>query len=107
MKGMLAPEYVEEVLGQVEIRDIFKVSNVGTIGGGYVTSGKILRNSDVRLMRDGVVIYEGQLGSLRRFKDDVREVNQGYECGISIERFNDIKVGDIIEAYQMKEVERT
>lgn len=107
MKGMLAPEFVEEVIGQVEIRDTFKASSIGTIGGGYVTSGKIMRNSDIRLLRDGVVIYEGKLASLRRFKDDVREVNQGYECGLSIERYNDIKVGDVIEAYQMKEVERT
>jgi len=91
----------------VEIRKIFKASNVGTIGGGYVTDGKISRNSDVRVVRNGIVVYEGKLASLKRFKDDVREVTQGYECGLLIEKFNDIKEGDIIEAYRMVEVERS
>ncbi|NJP40971.1 translation initiation factor IF-2 [Oscillospiraceae bacterium HV4-5-C5C] len=106
LKGMLAPEFKEVVLGHVEIRETFKVSNVGTIGGAYVTDGKVVRNGDIRLVRNGIVIMEGKLASLRRFKDDVKEVAQGFECGISIENFNDIKVGDVIECYEMKEVER-
>jgi translation initiation factor IF-2 len=106
MKGMLEPKYREVLIGHVEVRQIFKVSGVGTVAGCYVTDGKILRNSDVRIVRDGVVIHEGELASLKRFKDDVREVAQGYECGISIEKFNDIKEGDIIEAYTMEQVER-
>ncbi len=107
MKGMLDPEYEEKVIGQVEVREIFKVSKIGTIAGSYVTDGKITRNSGVRVIRDGVVIFEGELDSLKRFKDDVREVAQGYECGITITNFNDIKVGDIIEAFVMEEIERT
>lgn len=106
MKGMLDPEYEEKVIGQVEVREIFKVSKVGTIAGSYVTDGKITRNSGVRVIRDGVVIYEGELDTLKRFKDDVKEVAQGYECGITITNFNDIKVGDIIEAFVMEEIER-
>lgn len=106
MKGMLDPEFKEHVTGHIEIRETYKVSNVGTIGGAYVTDGKVHRNSQVRLVRDGVVIHEGKLGSLRRFKDDVREVAAGYECGISLENYNDIKIGDVIEAFEMKEVER-
>ncbi len=106
MKGMLAPVYKEVVLGHAEIRETFKVSSVGTIAGGYVTDGKVVRNAKIRLLRDNVVIHEGQLASLRRFKDDVREVASGYECGFSIERYNDIKVGDVIEAFEMQEVER-
>ena len=107
MKGMLAPTIVEQVTGHVEIRETFHASSIGTIGGGYVTDGRINRNSQVRLLRDGVVIHEGRLASLRRFKDDVREVSQGYELGLSLERFNDIKIGDVVEAYVMQEVERT
>ena len=107
MKGMLAPTIVEEVTGHAEIRETFHVSSIGTIGGAYVTDGKINRNSEVRLVRDGIVIHEGKLASLRRFKDDVREVAQGYECGISLERYNDIKIGDVIEAFVMQEVQRT
>lgn len=107
MKGLLDPEFKEVVDGHVEIRQIFKASNVGTIGGGYVTDGKINRNSEVRVVRNGIVVYEGKLASLKRFKDDVREVSQGYECGILIERFNDIKEGDVIEAFRMVEIERT
>ncbi len=107
MKGMLEPTLREVVLGHAEIRRIFRVSNVGTIGGCYVTDGKIARNSEVRVIRDGIVIYEGKLASLKRFKDDVREVNQGFECGLSIERFNDIKEGDIVESFIMQEVENS
>ncbi len=106
MKGMLAPEFKEVILGKIEVRETFKVSNVGTIAGSYVTEGKVTRSAKLRLVRDGIVIHEGEIGSLRRFKDDVREVAQGYECGISIDKFNDIKVGDIIEAYTMEEVKR-
>ncbi len=105
LKGMLEPTFREAVTGHVEIRTTFRVSGVGTIGGAYVTDGKITRNSKVRVVRDGIVIYEGELGSLKRFKDDVKEVNTGYECGVSIEGFNDIKEGDVIEAYVMEQVE--
>ncbi len=106
MKGMLEPTFREVILGHVEIRKIFKVSGVGTVGGCYVVDGKITRNADIRVVRDGIVIHEGKLASLKRFKDDVREVEQGYECGLSIEKFNDIKEGDIVEAYTMEKVER-
>ena len=104
MKGMLEPVYEEETIGQVEVRQIYKASKIGTIAGGMVTSGKITRDSKVRLVRDGVVIYDGELGSLKRFKDDVKEVKQGYECGLTIQNYNDIKEMDVIEAYHMKEV---
>ena len=104
MKGMLEPVYEEKVTGQVEIRETYKVSKLGTIGGGYVTDGYIQRDSGVRLIRDGIVIYEGKLASLKRFKDDVKQVKQGFECGLMIEKYNDIKVGDQIEAYIMEEV---
>ena len=106
MKGMLEPTFKEVVLGHTEIRQIFKVSGVGTIAGCYVTDGKITRNSDVRVIRDGIVIHEGKLGSLKRFKDDAKEVLQSFECGLSIDRFNDIKEGDVIESFQMEEVKR-
>ncbi len=106
MKGMLDPVYKEEVLGKVEVRETFKVPNAGVIAGAYVQEGKVIRNAEVRLVRDGIVIHEGQISSLRRFKDDAKEVNQGYECGIGIERYNDIKIGDIIECFHMVEVER-
>ena len=106
MKGMLAPKYEEVVLGHVEIREIFKVSGVGTIGGAYVTDGKITRNCGVRVLRDDIVIYTGKLGSLQRMKDAVKEVNYGYECGLSIENYNDIKIGDTIEAFEEREVAR-
>ena len=107
MKGMLDPEFTEVVLGKAEVRETFKVSNVGTIAGCYVTEGKISRSAKLRLVRDGIVIHEGEIGSLRRFKDDVREVATGYECGISIDKFNDIKEGDVIEAFEMQEVKRS
>ncbi|WP_294544377.1 translation initiation factor IF-2, partial [uncultured Limosilactobacillus sp.] len=98
MKGMLEPVYKEETVGQVEVRQIYKASKIGTIAGGMVIDGKITRDSKVRLIRDGVVVYEGELGSLKRFKDDVKEVKQGYECGLTIQNYNDIKEGDVIEA---------
>lgn len=106
MIGMLSPDIKEVVLGKAEIRQIYKLSSVGTIAGAYVLDGKIVRNSQVRLIRQGVVIFEGELGSLKRFKDDVKEVAAGYECGLSIEKYNDIKEGDIVEAFKMEEVQR-
>ena len=106
LKGMLEPEYEEVVTGQAEVRSIFKNSIVGTIAGCYVTDGVIERSSLVRVLRNGVVIYSGKMASLRRFKDDVKEVKNGYECGITIEKYNDIKEGDIIEASIMKEISR-
>ena len=106
MKGMLDPEFEEKVIGQAEVRQTFKVSKVGTIAGSYVTDGKITRDSGVRIIRDGVVVFEGKLDTLKRFKDDVKEVAQNYECGITIEKYNDIKEGDIIEAYVMEEMKR-
>lgn len=104
MKGKLDPTFVEEVTGSVEVRQIYKASSVGTIAGGMVNDGYIKSDSKVRLIRDNVVKYDGEIGSLKRFKDDVKEVKQGHECGITIENYNDIKEGDVIEAYQMKEV---
>ncbi len=106
MKGMLDPEYEEKIIGQAEVRTTFKVSKVGTIAGSYVTDGKITRDSGIRLIRQGVVVFEGEIDALKRFKDDVKEVSQGYECGITIKNYNDIKEGDIIEAYVMEEIER-
>lgn len=106
MEGMLDPEFEEVVLGKLEIRDTFKVPNIGIIGGAYVTEGIVQRNAEVRLVRDGIVIHEGKISSLKRFKDDVKEVAQGYECGIGIENYNDIKAGDIVEAFKMEEVKR-
>ena len=106
MKGMLDPIFEEKVTGQLEVRQTFKVSKVGTIAGCYVTDGSVSRNASVRVIRDGIVVFEGELGSLKRFKDEVKEVNYGYECGITIEHYNDIKEGDIIEAYVMEEVKR-
>ena len=106
MKGMLDPIYEEKVIGNVEVRQVFKVSNVGTIAGAYVLEGKIERNAGVRVLRDNVVIHEGKLVSLKRFKDDVKEVAKGYECGMQIENYNDLKEGDIIEVYVMEEVKR-
>ena len=106
MKGMLAPEYEEHVIGNAEVRQTFKISNVGTIAGAYVTDGKLERNAGVRVLRDNVVIHDGKLSSLKRFKDDAKEVTKGYECGIQIEKYNDIKEGDIIEAYILVEIKR-
>lgn len=106
MEGMLAPKYEEKIVAEVEIRETFKISKVGTIAGCMVREGKINRNNDIRVIRDGVVIHTGRLASLKRFKDDVKEVAQGYECGLNIDRFNDIQEGDIVEAYEQVEVKR-
>jgi translation initiation factor IF-2 len=106
MEGMLSPEVKEEVTGTAEIRETFKISKIGTIAGCMVTNGKIYRNSGVRLIRDGVVIFTGELASLKRFKDDVKEVSKGYDCGMQVKNYNDIKEGDIIEAFQEVEVKK-
>lgn len=105
LKGMLEPTFRENVLGHAEVRDTFRISSVGTIAGCYITDGKVMRNASVRLLRDNIVIYEGKLASLRREKDDVKEVASGYECGIGLEKWNDIKVGDVIECFVMEKVE--
>ncbi|MDR3149304.1 MAG: translation initiation factor IF-2 [Oscillospiraceae bacterium] len=104
MKGMLAPKYRENVLGHAEVREVYKVSKVGAVAGCYVREGSIKRGSSVRVIRDGIIVFEGALASLRRFKDDVREVASGYECGIGVEKFNDIKISDIIESFEMEEI---
>ena len=106
MTGMLAPKFREAIIGHAEIRQTYKVSSVGTVAGCYVTDGKIQRACDVRIVRDGIVVHEGHLASLQRFKDSVKEVAQGYECGLSFEKYNDIKVGDIVEAYVMEQIEQ-
>ena len=106
MKGMLDPIYEEKVIGNAMVRQTFKVSNVGTIAGCFVTDGKIERNAGVRVIREGVVIHEGKLVSLKRFKDDVKEVTKGFECGCQIEDYNDLKEDDIIEFFVMEEVKR-
>ena len=106
MEGMLAPEFEEKIVCNVEVRDVFKITKVGTVAGCYVLDGKITRNTKIRLIRDGIVVYSGDLGSLKRFKDDVKEVATGYECGLNIHNFNDIKVGDIIEGYENVEIKR-
>ena len=107
MEGMLAPEYKEVINGRAEVRVVYKVPKVGNIAGSYVMEGKISRNSDIRLIRDNIVIHEGKIDSLKRFKDDAREVLEGFECGIGIEKFNDVKEGDIIEAFAMEEIKRS
>ena len=107
MEGMLAPEFEEEVTGNAEVREVFKISKVGTIAGCMITDGKVYRDSMIRLIREGVVIYSGELASLKRFKDDVKEVNKGYECGLQIKNYNDLKEGDVIECYREVEVKRT
>ena len=106
MKGMLAPKYEEKIIGNAEVRQTFRISNVGTIAGAYVLTGKVERNAGVRIIRDNIVIHEGKLATLKRFKDDAKEVTKGFECGIQIENFNDIKEGDIIEVYVMEEIKR-
>ena len=106
MKGMLAPKFQEMVIGHAEVRQTFKVSGVGTIAGCYVTDGKVQRAAQVRIVRDNIVIHEGVLSTLRRFKDDAKEVSSGYECGMSFEKYNDIKEGDVIEAFVMEEIKR-
>ena len=106
LSGMLAPEIKEVELGQAEVRSVFKVPKVGAVAGCYVTEGKITRNAKIRLVRDGVVILDGEIASLRRFKDDVKEVASGFECGVGIDKFNDIKEGDVLEAYTFEEIKR-
>ena len=106
MKGMLAPQYEEVVIGHAEVRQTYKVSGVGTVAGCMVKDGKVTRDSKVRVLRDNIVIHEGEVGSLQRFKDAAKEVTAGYECGMSIAKFNDIKEGDIFECFQMQEVKR-
>ena len=106
MKGMLDPEYQEKILGEVTIRETFKVSKVGTIGGFMVSSGKITRDAKVRVIRDGVVIYDGDLASLKHYKDDVKELGSGQEGGLMIDGYNDIAVDDVVEAYIMEEIKR-
>ena len=107
MEGLLAPTVEEVITGNIEIRDVFKISKIGTVAGCYVTDGYVKRANNIRLIRDGIVTYEGEINQLKRFKDDVNEVKNGYECGISIKNFNDIKVGDVIEGYEQREVKRT
>ena len=106
MEGMLEPTEEEVIAGNVEVREIYKISKIGTIAGCYVTNGNILRNNKIRLIRDGIVVYTGKIKQLKRFKDDVNEVKNGYECGLSITDFNDIKVGDVIESFEIKEIKR-
>ena len=107
MEGMLSPDIEEKIVCNIEVREVFKISKIGTIAGAMVLDGIITRNSNVRLIRDGVVIYTGALSSLKRFKEDVNEVKKGFECGISIENYNDIKVGDIIEGFEEVEIKKT
>jgi translation initiation factor IF-2 len=106
MEGMLAPEEVEETTGVAEVRQLFRASRVGTIAGSHVTEGTVARGSKVRLVRDGTVVYDGEIASLRRFNDDVREVTSGYDCGIVLRDFADIKEGDVLETYATRQVER-
>ena len=103
MKGMLAPKFREVLLGRIEVRNVFKLSSAGTIAGSYVQNGKVTRNAQIRVVRDGIVIAEDSISSLKRFKDDVKEVASGYECGIGLNKFNDVKEGDIFEAFIMEE----
>jgi translation initiation factor IF-2 len=107
MEGLLSPDVQEKVVGSAEIREVYKITKVGTVAGCFVLDGKITRNNKVRIIRDGIVVYTGDLGSLKRFKDDVKEVQHGYECGLNIEKFNDLKVGDNIEAFEEVEVKKT
>ena len=104
MVGLLEPEFEEEEVGHAEVREVFKVPKIGAVAGSHVIDGVITRNSKVRLLRDNVVIYEGEVASLRRFKDDASEVRQGFDCGIGLERYNDIKEGDVIEAFRLVEI---
>ncbi len=106
IEGMLSPDIEEKIVANIEVRDVFKITKVGTVAGCMVLDGKIHRNSKIRVIRDGIVVYSGYLGSLKRFKDDVKEVSSGYECGLNIDKFNDMKVGDIIEAYEIREIAR-
>ena len=106
MEGMLEPTEEENIVGNVEVRETYKISKIGTIAGCYVTNGNIIRKNKIRLIRDGIVVFNGKIKQLKRFKEDVNEVKNGYECGLSIEDFNDIKVGDIIESFEIKEIKR-
>ena len=106
MKGMLAPKFKEVILGHAEVRQTIHVPGVGTIAGSYIQDGKIARNAQIRVVRDGIVIFEDKISSLKRFKDDAREVATGYECGVGLEKFNDIKIGDILEAFIMEEIQQ-
>ena len=106
LKGMLAPKYQEVVMGHAEVRQTYKVSAIGTIAGCYVKDGKVTRDAQVRVLRDNVVLHQGVVGSLQRFKDSVKEVAAGYECGMSIERYNDIKEGDVFECFSMEEIKQ-
>jgi translation initiation factor IF-2 len=105
--GMLAPEHVEETIGEAEVRALFRISRLGVIAGCYVTNGVVRRNAQIRLVREGAVVHEGTLASLKRFKEDVREVQSGFECGIQLESYNDVKEGDVIEFFETKQIERT
>jgi translation initiation factor IF-2 len=107
MEGMLSPEMREEITGNAEIRETFKISKIGTIAGCMVTSGKIYRNSGIRIIREGVVVFTGELTSLKRFKDDVKEVAKGYDCGLQVKNYNDIKVGDVLECFQEVAVKKS
>jgi translation initiation factor IF-2 len=107
MEGMLAPEVEEVITSNVEVREVFKISKVGTVAGCMVTDGTIKRNNQIRLIRDGIVVYTGEIGALKRFKEDVNEVKNGFECGISIKNFNDIKTGDVVEGFEQREIKRT
>jgi translation initiation factor IF-2 len=107
MEGLLEPERHEEVVGTAEVRDVFKVPKIGLIAGCYVTSGKVRRNALVHVIRDDIEVYSGKISSLKRFKEDAREVEAGYECGIGVQNYNDVKVGDRLEIYEVREVERT
>jgi translation initiation factor IF-2 len=107
MSGMLAPEQREEVIGTAEIRTVFVASKIGTVAGSYITAGQVTRNARFRLLRDNVVVYTGEVESVRRLKDDVREVKEGFECGIKLKNYNDIKEGDQLEFFEVKEVART
>jgi translation initiation factor IF-2 len=106
MTGLLDPEFQEKIIGQAEVRETFKVSKIGTIAGSYVIEGKIARDSGIRVIRDSIVVFEGVLDSLKRFKDDAKDVAKGYECGITVKNYHDVKEGDIIEAYVMEEIKR-
>lgn len=105
MKGMLTPKFKEVALGTVEVREVYKITGAGIVAGCYVTDGKVDRKAQIRLVRDGIVVHEGSIASLKRFKDDVKEVAQGYECGITIEKYSDLKQGDVIECFHMEQIE--
>ena len=106
MEGLLEPKFEEKIVGNIEVREVFKVTKVGTIAGCYVLDGRVARNNKIRIIRDGIVVHSGELESLKRFKDDVKDVVKGYECGLKIKNYNDINVGDIVEAFEQVEVKR-